>query len=53
MYLPVNTLTGMWDSEEAKKNNTVTANFLTKLPGYHFVRQGPQESFPSSFGHGM
>ena len=53
MYLLVNTLTGIEDSEKAKKNNTVTANFLTKLPRYHFVRQGPQESFSSSFGHGM
>ena len=35
--------------EEAKKNNTVTANFLTKFSRYHFVRQGPQKSFPSSF----
>ena len=35
--------------EEAKKNNTVTPNFLTKFPRYHFVRQGPQKSFTSSF----
>ena len=35
--------------EEAKKNNTVTPNFLTKFLRYHFVRQGPQKSFTSSF----